>query len=243
MQRRSKNKGNKNKSKKSAIRKNKESPPKSSGKEYLKKMDFHNISSKNPKEFLQQTTENMKEMNKEIIEAPLDKSKRNALEDELKPMDVTPSVRERIQNIPRSKAISWYIDLNKKIVTDVTLFYCNIHLIDEKNLVVDHKSTLVTCIGVSMCIIKNNADNCIRTTAGHLAVKEKDLILGTFAKTCLYPGSTGPLKGLYSGQNILPAEVILNTSGQVEKMKADLIELGVSRVVSEHFISFFIVDE
>lgn len=70
-------------------------------------MGFHYIRSKKPAEFLHQTAENMKEMSKKTFEDPLDTTKRDAIEDELKPIIVTPDVKERIQNVPRSKAISW----------------------------------------------------------------------------------------------------------------------------------------
>mmetsp|Transcript_18102 Transcript_18102/g.22813 ORF Transcript_18102/g.22813 Transcript_18102/m.22813 type:complete len:413 (-) Transcript_18102:139-1377(-) len=66
------------------------------------------------------------------------------------------------------------------------------------------------------------------------AIREKELIMGTFAKTCLNPDSAVPLRGLHSGQSVLPAEVILNTSALVDKMKLGLMELGVSRVSIAH---------
>eukprot|EP00551_Chaetoceros_affinis_P004256 CAMPEP_0203664510 /NCGR_PEP_ID=MMETSP0090-20130426/1911_1 /ASSEMBLY_ACC=CAM_ASM_001088 /TAXON_ID=426623 /ORGANISM="Chaetoceros affinis, Strain CCMP159" /LENGTH=564 /DNA_ID=CAMNT_0050527783 /DNA_START=115 /DNA_END=1809 /DNA_ORIENTATION=- len=223
---RSKNKKNGSRS----SRKNKRAP-RSSGKEYLRKMDFENINVANPEQFLQQTTENMKEMRNEIIEDPQNSSKRTAVEDELKPMAFTPEVKERIQNVPRSKAVSWYIDINRKIQTEETLLYCNIHLVDEKKLV-NSDSKLVTCIGVSLYVMKNMKNGHSDTMAR--AIREKELIMGTFAKTCLNPDSAVPLRGLHSGQSVLPAEVILNTSALVDKMKLGLMELGVSRVSIAH---------
>eukprot|EP00551_Chaetoceros_affinis_P012843 CAMPEP_0203671124 /NCGR_PEP_ID=MMETSP0090-20130426/7007_1 /ASSEMBLY_ACC=CAM_ASM_001088 /TAXON_ID=426623 /ORGANISM="Chaetoceros affinis, Strain CCMP159" /LENGTH=549 /DNA_ID=CAMNT_0050536135 /DNA_START=289 /DNA_END=1935 /DNA_ORIENTATION=+ len=201
---------------------------KSSGKEYLKKMDFQNISITNPEEFLNHTVNNMEEKTKEIMEDPCNAAKRDVIEDELKPMNVTLKVKECIKDIPRSKAVSWYIDVNRRIGEDKTFLHCNIHLVDEKNLL-DQKSKLVACIGISVVCIEKDIKNSQKNITDIVA-REKDLVMGTFAKTCLYPDSALPLRGLCSGGNVLPAEVILNTSAMVDRMKLDLMELGVSRV-------------
>ena len=175
-------------------KKSKATRNKSCGKEYLEMMEFQNINTTDPEEFVKHTINNMQEKARAIkMDPPLDNASRAAIENELKPMNVTPRVRERIKDIPRGKAVSWYIDTNRRDEKILSFLYCNIYLVDEMNLLDHRESNLVACIGVSMCIMKMTdlMSDIHRTT---IMKKERDLILGTFAKTCLDPDSAVALR-------------------------------------------------
>jgi len=156
------------------------------------------------------------------------------------PLEVTADVKTQIRNLPTSDAIMWYIDTNVDEDYDATFVYCNIYLIEPKS------QELILSIGHCMNVFEHEDGKGSLGKVINTGTQERDLVLGTFAKTVLQPtGTTGsPFNvfiGQHKGSNASPREkpqrLMVNNAGLRERILPILKEMGIPK---KHVVSMIL---
>ena len=199
-----------------------------------------NLPSMDPNTIISSTATHLQEMTQMMMgggEAAFEQNMKSMM----KPLDVTPDVVQRIKALRKSEALSWFFDVDLTLDYDAAVNICNIYLVDEEtkqHFDAEHGVGGSLKISVCTCVhtIEEETSRTHHWANVHTQLKEKEdkLILGTFAKALV--GGGDPFRSQKFPQ-IVPREVLLESSGKVARLKEQFKYMGVSKVVSYEFLS------
>lgn len=182
-------------------KKNKGKKKKSSVDEFYEKA-LPNRHEMNPEDFLRSTANATIQQVAKMVQgsqsAEAHDKFENQFEDMMKPYEVTPDICQRIQDLPTSESIKWFIETWRDIDKHDTVFNCCIYLVNDKAPSIGKNEKELNDEDVTYRIIdsSNKLGSVIGFCLKHYSHKEesnpdipstdeKELVLGTIAKYIL----------------------------------------------------------
>ena len=163
-----------------------------------------------------------------------------------KPMELTPQVIQEIKNLEASESILWYVETNLDTQVDVSVLSCCIHLLDDRaredlkdkpnDYSLDSKKNRIS-MRLGYCLkLYEHMDDSLLKCIEHKSFDEKNLIIGTIAKT-IYGngmprlGSLSFLKPKDGDKNkmIKPKMLFFSSKGMMNRLLPDLEAMGIKK--------------
>lgn len=157
-----------------------------------------------------------------------------------KPMEITPDISRTIQDIPTSMNTRWFVETWQDINEHDTFFYCNIYLVNDKTHKVVEEEEEVNDNEVPYQGKGNKLKNIIGSCFKHYEheqksspdipmTDEKDLVLGTIARTILGEGMMTLLESSMDSIQEKPKIIYFFSTGLIAKVSGDLKEFGIRK--------------
>ena len=163
-----------------------------------------------------------------------------------KPMELTPQVIQEIKNLEASESILWYVETNLDTQMDVSVLSCHIHLLDDRaredlkdkpnDYSLDSEKNRINMrLGHCLKIYEHKDDSLLKCIE-HKSLDEKNLIIGTIAKTICgngmpQLGSLSFLKPKDGDKNkmIKPKMLFFSSKGLMNRILPDLEAMGIKK--------------